>query len=129
RSRRLAVDSVIDDGPSSSSIGAVGGRLVHRVMERLDLTLVVDDRVRAARELCQTIALDSNIDDRVIERAASVCERLARHEVVERAAAATNAGWPLWREVPFAVKGGGTATTTSGTIDLVFIDKSVPKEE
>jgi hypothetical protein len=32
------------------------------------------------------------------------------------------AGGALWREVPFAVPGGGARTTTSGTIDLVFVE-------
>jgi hypothetical protein len=118
RSRRLAADTVVDDGPSTASIGAVGGRLVHRVMERLDLTLAPLDRAAAAQALALTLAREKNIDARVVPRVSSVVARLAQHEVVERAADAVRAGRPLWREVPFAIRSG--RTTTSGTIDLVF---------
>lgn len=120
--RRLAVDLVVDEGSDEQGVGAVGGRLVHKVMERLDFTLPIELRVAAARTLCRSLASSGFVDphdaDDVVVRAASVVDRLARHPVIERAARAKR----LWREVPFALPSDDRRRTVAGTIDLVFED-------
>ncbi|MDP2344131.1 MAG: UvrD-helicase domain-containing protein [Deltaproteobacteria bacterium] len=126
QNRRVAVDVVVEDGLGhSGSVGAVGGRLVHAVMERLDFTLPIEMRVVAARGLCQRLARAgfTDTDRDVVDRACSVVERLARHPVVDRVAAVLARHGRVWREVPFAVPSADRRSTTAGTIDLVFVEE------
>ncbi len=120
--RRLTVDVVVDEGSEEQGVGAVGGRLVHKVMERLDFNLPTEMRVAAARQLAKSMARAAFVDpagaDGVVDRVASVVDRLARHAVVERAAKAQR----IWREVPFALPSADRRRTVAGTIDLVFED-------
>src|SRR5262249_14997649 len=105
-----------------AGVGAVGGRVVHAVMEGLDLSQERNALERVVSGLIRAQAGPLVLDQRWLESCESVVRRILRDPIVDRARVARE----RWQEVSFAFpeKDG----VVSGTIDLCFpIDASRKK--
>jgi len=93
---------------------ARAGTVVHRVMERLDLTRPAAALEQQADALARRLATREELPPELVDECAQIVTRLLRHPVLERARAATE----HYKEVPFAYP--GATGIVSGTIDLAF---------
>lgn len=100
-------------GGTGDGVGAVGGVLVHEVLEHLDLGLPIDAVRSSARELLARFS-PARIDDETYSACVGIVERILDHEVIAAARHAPE----RWQEVPFIYKDRGRQV--SGTIDLCF---------
>jgi ATP-dependent helicase/nuclease subunit A len=109
---------------SGRATGAEVGTLVHRVMERLELSAP-----EAARELALRVAGSSGMSRETAEEAAEIIRGAQSSPVLERARGSRR----LWREVPFCVAPRGALreekeapaaarqeAVIEGVMDLVF---------
>ncbi|MCB9598273.1 MAG: UvrD-helicase domain-containing protein [Sandaracinaceae bacterium] len=97
-----------------SGVGTVGGRVVHRAMEHLDLSQTADALEPQIDPLIGALAVELGLDEDMTDKCADVVRKILRHPVMDEVRDATE----LWKEVPFAFHDRGRAV--HGVIDLCF---------
>jgi hypothetical protein len=97
-----------------SAVGAVGGVVVHEVMERLDLAEPVEALLALVPALVASSAGEHGLDEARAGTCEGIVAEMLRHPVLDRARAAPE----RWTEVPFAIRDGGRVV--SGRMDLCF---------
>lgn len=98
----------------TGGVGPEGGKVVHSVMEHLDLGQPEETLRDRVPGLVTAFAAMAGLPDGLTARCQEVVERLLSHEVIAQARRAPE----RWREVPFAYHDAGTVIT--GRIDLCF---------
>lgn len=98
----------------SSAVGVVGGRLVHDVMEALDLGMPEEALLSEVEPLVGALAAGLGVDEETAEVCADIVRGMLRHPVLARARQAPE----RWAEVPFSIRDKGRVV--SGRIDLAF---------
>ncbi len=105
-----------------SSVGVLGGRVVHAVMESLDLSKERSELESAVPRLLRAQSIMFGLSDALRDKCESVVLRILRDPILDRARTASE----RWQEVTFAFpeKNG----IVSGTIDLCFpVDETKKK--
>jgi ATP-dependent exoDNAse (exonuclease V) beta subunit len=99
---------------AASPVGVVGGRVVHEVMEQLDLALPAAHHLEELPARVAGAAVAAGLSEEVEEACVDILRGLVTHPVMERARQAPE----RWVEVPFALHDQGRVV--SGRIDLAF---------
>jgi ATP-dependent helicase/nuclease subunit A len=102
-----------DDG-SGTGVGAAGGNVVHRAMERLELALPTDALVAQAPELVRALADEAGLSGELTERCVTITLRLLAHPILDEVRRAPE----HWKETPFAYR--ANTRIVAGVIDLCF---------
>jgi ATP-dependent exoDNAse (exonuclease V) beta subunit len=107
--RRSASDDKIGTG-----VGAVGGNVIHRAMERLDLVRPTSELLDAAPGLVRALADEAGLSAELAERCVAITAQLLAHPVLDELRRAPE----HWKETPFAFRDRTRIVT--GVIDLCF---------
>jgi ATP-dependent exoDNAse (exonuclease V) beta subunit len=107
--------TTVDEAPREERVGARGGRVIHAVMERLDLAQPHEVCAARADELVRLLGVQAALPEEMIERCAEILLRILKNPLVEKARNAPE----RWHEVPFTFS-PRPGTVISGTIDLAF---------
>lgn len=99
----------------ATTVGARGGRVVHAVMERLDLSRPHDELVARGTDLAALLATQAGLPDELIKACQHIVTRILANPLVDKARKAPE----RWPEVPFTYS-PREGTVISGTIDLCF---------
>lgn len=91
------------------------GKVVHEVMERLDLTLDTPLQKAAALALVPDLSRRAGLDDVEVGKAGRIVDEILNNPKLQAARQAPE----LWREVPFTFPAGARGFV-AGTIDLCF---------
>ena len=105
----------IDAGASQESVGGRGGRVIHAVMERLDLSRPTAILSPQARELCGVLGAHAALPSDIVTACQNIVERILRNPLIDKARTASE----RWHEVPFTYE-TRPGSVISGTIDLCF---------
>lgn len=97
-----------------SGVGATGGRVIHRVMEHLDLKQEADALDSEIDPLVGALAIELGLDEDKVEACADVVRKILRHPVMDDVRDAAE----HWKEVPFAFH--DHRRVVHGIIDLCF---------
>ncbi|MCK6548195.1 UvrD-helicase domain-containing protein [Myxococcota bacterium] len=103
------------DGDPLAGGGARAGRVVHAVMERLDLSRPRAELEAEAAELAPILARHAGLDAPVAAACLDVVRKILAHPLVDEARAAPE----RWQEAPFTYAVSGRSIV-AGTIDLCF---------
>lgn len=115
-----ASDGDVNDAVTAQSVGARGGRVIHAVIERLDLSMPHEELVPRGRDLAAILAAQAGLDDALTLACQNIIERILANPLVDDARKAPE----RWAEVPFTFS-PRKGTVISGTIDLCFpLDES-----
>ncbi|NVB40892.1 UvrD-helicase domain-containing protein [Pseudenhygromyxa sp. WMMC2535] len=101
---------------STSAIGALGGTLVHEVMEALTFTDSLEDQRTRAAELTPLLAAELGLSPTRERQCLDIIYRMLEHEVLQMARSATE----HWVEESFAYRDDAQGRVISGRIDLAF---------
>lgn len=102
------------------TVGARGGRVIHAVMERLDLARPHAELVAKGVDLVALLGAQAGLGDELIAKCQKIVERILANPLVDKARHAPE----RWPEVPFTYSPRPN-TVISGTIDLCFpLDES-----
>ena len=96
--------------------GARAGRVVHAVMERLDLSRPADALIHEGKELTVVLGRQAGIPEGGVLGCQKVIERILSNPLIELARKAPE----RWHEVPFTYHVKGPQSVISGSIDLCF---------
>jgi ATP-dependent helicase/nuclease subunit A len=107
--RRRAGDDEVGTG-----VGATGGHVIHRAMERLDLTRPTSELLEAAPGLVRALADEAGLGAELAERCVAITAQLLAHPVLAEVRGAPE----HWKETPFAFR--DRARIVAGVIDLCF---------
>jgi len=106
-------------GGSSASVGARVGRVVHAVMERLDLSQPAAGLQDVAKDLVEVLSSSAMLSVDEARATGHIVRRILNHPALKDVQQAPE----RWHEVPFTVtqqRGSGPASVVAGTIDLCF---------
>lgn len=106
-------------GGSSASVGARVGRVVHAVMERLDLSQPAAGLQDVAKDLVDVLSSSAMLSVDEARATGHIVRRILSHPALKDVQQAPE----RWHEVPFTVtqqRGSGPASVVAGTIDLCF---------
>ncbi|MCA9572162.1 MAG: PD-(D/E)XK nuclease family protein, partial [Myxococcales bacterium] len=98
----------------ATGIGALGGRVLHDVLDHLDLQQRLEQRLAGADELLPQLASDHGLPTDRLEPCRAALERVLRHDVFARIERAPE----VWKEIPFAFQERGQHV--HGIIDCCF---------
>ena len=98
----------------ASPVGALGGRVVHDVLEALDLSRPSSELAPQVEPLVRAAAAELSLLPELVELCVDIVHRILDHTVIDRARAAPE----RWVEVPFSLRHRGRIV--SGRIDLAF---------
>jgi ATP-dependent helicase/nuclease subunit A len=115
--------TAIEQDPTEDRVGARGGRVIHAVMERLDLSQPHDVLAPQADELVKLLATQAALPEEKLEACRRIVARILKNPLLELARKAA----VRWHEVPFTYA-PRPGTVISGTIDLVFAVDDARKE-
>ena len=99
---------------SGTGVGASGGQVIHRAMERLDLTAPRAQLIEAAPSLVRALAEEAGLSVELGERCVTITLRLLQHPVLDEVRAAPE----HWKETPFTYR--DRVRIVAGVIDLCF---------
>ncbi len=97
-----------------SPVGQVGGRVVHDVLELLDLSQPVDELMPRVEPLARAAAAELGLEPELLPACVDIVHGILGHPVLEWARLAPE----RWVEVPFTIRDKGRLV--SGRIDLAF---------
>ncbi len=98
----------------ASPVGALGGRVVHDVLEHLDLSLPVEALLADVEPQIGATAAELGLDPELVSVCIDIVQRILRDPVLDRARRAPE----RWVEVPFSIQDRGRIV--SGRVDLAF---------
>ncbi|GAB4196356.1 MAG: hypothetical protein OHK0013_03480 [Sandaracinaceae bacterium] len=107
--RRSAGDEL-----GGTGVGAAGGTVIHRAMQRLDLTRPATELAAEAPYLVRALAADAGLGAELTERCVAITAELLAHPVLAELRAAPE----HWKETPFAYR--ASTRIVAGVIDLCF---------
>jgi hypothetical protein len=105
----------VEQGALEGSVGGRGGRVIHSVMERLDLTKPHAVLSPLGFELCGVLGVQAGLLPEKIVACQKIVEGILLNPLIEKARAAPE----RWHEVPFTYE-TRPGSVVSGTIDLCF---------
>ena len=99
---------------TGTGVGAMGGNVIHRAMERLDLTRSTATLLEQAPSLVRALADDAGLSEDLAARCVVIALRLLAHPVLDEVRAAPE----HWKETPFTYR--DRVRIVAGVIDLCF---------
>ena len=116
----IGAEAAVDGGGgSSASVGARVGRVVHGVMERLDLSQPASSLTDVAADLVTVLSTSALLSVDEARATGHIVRRILSHPALKDVQRAPE----RWHEVPFTVtqpKRSGPPSMVAGTIDLCF---------
>ncbi|MDP2345555.1 MAG: UvrD-helicase domain-containing protein [Deltaproteobacteria bacterium] len=112
---RFVPGTPMDTEAIPGASGARAGRVVHAVMERLDLSKPIEELLALSKELVTVLAREAGLGESGQSGCQIVVERILKNPLIEQARQAPE----RWHEVPFTYH-ARKGSVIAGTIDFCF---------